>query len=110
MAEQLNLNVLSPPDTPEIKSYYFIYGEWNVVVEGSKVVSPNGQPQADSFHRIGMNEVIAMHPAIFTVLIQQTRPGYTVRSWGGISRELFLWWKEVERLKKAAMEAANAQG
>jgi hypothetical protein len=98
-----------PPATDEVKSHYFIYGEWTKVIEASKVVAPGSAPEQDMYHKIGMNEAIAMHPAVFVVLVQEQRPGYTVKAWSRISKELFDWWIDVESKKRAAIQLAMAK-
>lgn len=109
MAQEL-LEVPNPPDTPESKGYYYVYGEWTRTLEGRKVATANNpNPPGVVRQTIQMNEAISMHPAIFTELIQEQRPGYAVKAWSPISKALYDWCIEVQRRKNQAIRAAMAK-
>lgn len=112
MAEEQLIEIPAAPASAETKGHYFVYGEWTRVVEGTKVTTSldlQAPPSQDRLVKMGMNEAIAMHPAIFTVLIQEARPGYTVKAWSGISEDLFKWYIDVQKRKQAAIQAAMSQ-
>ena len=99
------IDVPPPPRGPE--RYFYVYGEWTQTTEGSALATidnpnPNGQAYQ---RRIGLNEAIAMHPAIYTIMIQQARPGYTIRWAIPMSKEEYDWFQETTKRINAAIAA-----
>lgn len=110
-AEQKMLDIPSPPGTAEAHGHYFVYGEWVGLRQESSVATldnPNPTGQVVQI-KYGKNEAIAMHPAVYAIVIQQARPGYTVRAWSGISQELFDWYRLVERKINQALAGVNGR-
>lgn len=102
------INIPSPPAHPDNHGHWFIYGEWMRLVETSALATPeNPNPQGVRQVKVGSNEVIAMHPACYLIIVQQARPGYTVRAMVKITKEMYDWYKTVERMIQAAIAQKN---
>lgn len=106
------INVPPPPILPGHQSYYMVYGEWTEIREQSAISTienPNPKPGRVQM-RIGINEVIAMTPLLYFVAVQGARPGYVVHWAMPISKEMYHWYKQVEKLVNEAMTSGQNGG
>lgn len=103
------ISVPPPPMGGQNHGFFFVYGEWTqVATEGTIATAENPNPTGQVFKRkIGTNECIAMHPAVYAIMVQQARPGYTVQDWSPITKEMYEWYTSVERMIGAAIQEAR---
>lgn len=92
-----------PPQRKETQVYYFILGKWTqyMEVEGSALVTAeNPVPQqAQVLQRtVELNEAIDVHPIVYSLMARQVRPGYKITMAVAVNKELYEWYKEVERI------------
>lgn len=100
MSQEKHLIDLPPvPTSPNNQGYWLVYGEWFEIAQKSAIATPeNPNPAAQPMQRkIGVNEIIDIHPAVFYISAQTSRPFYTIKWAMSVSKEIYLWYKEVER-------------
>lgn len=95
-----------PPQSPNNKGYYLIYGTWTQLIQQSPIATmENPNPTAQILQRsLSLNECIEVSPVIYLLAMQKYRPGYAITFAMSISKEMFNWYKECERVMNEAVK------
>lgn len=113
--EEIAISLPPPPGGKDVQAYYLVYGEWVVITKEPTIATlENPNPQGRMMqHTMSANEVINIHPVVFTLMQQGERPGYKIKWAMSIPKGIFKWYMEATKIirdaKAKAKEAAETK-